>query len=72
MDHSFNINVAKKLGIASAVILNNLYWWIDKNRATAVIQEDVPKETKEKQIANLKKYFPKVAEFILAFYGGGV
>lgn len=33
MDHSFNINVAKKLGIASAVILNNLYWWIDKNRA---------------------------------------
>lgn len=40
--------------------------------STAVIQEDVPKETKEKQIANLKKYFPKVAEFILAFYGGGV
>lgn len=31
--HRFNINVAKKLGIASAVILNNLYWWIDKNRA---------------------------------------
>lgn len=33
MDHSFNIEVAKKLGIAPAVILNNLYWWIEKNRA---------------------------------------
>lgn len=33
MDHTFNIAVAKKLGIAPAVILNNLYWWIDKNRA---------------------------------------
>ena len=33
MDHSFNIEVAKRIGIAPAVILNNLYWWIDKNRA---------------------------------------
>ena len=33
MDHSFNIEVAKKLGIAPAVILNNLYWWIEKNEA---------------------------------------
>lgn len=33
MDHSFNIDVAKKIGIAPAVILNNLYWWIEKNKA---------------------------------------
>lgn len=33
MDHNFNIAVAKELGIAPAVILNNLYWWIEKNRA---------------------------------------
>lgn len=33
MDHNFNIEVAKRLGIAPAVILNNLYWWIEKNRA---------------------------------------
>ena len=31
MDHSFNIEVAKDTGIAGAVILNNLYWWVDKN-----------------------------------------
>lgn len=33
MEHSFNIEVAKKLGLAPAVILNNLYWWIEKNKA---------------------------------------
>lgn len=33
MDHSFNITVAKELGIAPAVILNNIYWWVEKNRA---------------------------------------
>ena len=33
MDHSFNIEVAKELGIAPAVILNNMYWWIEKNKA---------------------------------------
>ena len=33
MEHSFNIEVAKKLGIAPAVILNNLYFWIEKNKA---------------------------------------
>lgn len=32
MDHSFNIAVAKELGIAPAVILNALYWWVEKNR----------------------------------------
>ena len=33
MDHSFNIEVAKELGIAPAVILNNMDWWIEKNKA---------------------------------------
>ena len=31
MDHSFNIEVAKDVGIACAVLLNNIYWWVDKN-----------------------------------------
>lgn len=35
MDHNFNIEVAKKVGIAPAVILNNLYWWIQKNEANS-------------------------------------
>ena len=33
MEHSFNIEVAKKLGVAPAIILNNLYFWIEKNKA---------------------------------------
>lgn len=39
--------------------------------ATAIIQEDVPKVKKAEEISKLKKYFPKVAEFVTAFYGGG-
>lgn len=33
MNHSFNIEIAKKLGIAPAVIFNNLRYWIEKNKA---------------------------------------
>ena len=33
MIHSFDTIVAKKVGINSAVILNNLYYWIEKNKA---------------------------------------
>ena len=40
--------------------------------STAVLQEDVSKEKKEAEVAKLIKYFPKVAEFIKAFFGGGV
>jgi len=40
--------------------------------ATAVIQESVAKEKKAEEIAKLRKYFPKVLEFVTAFYGGGV
>lgn len=38
---------------------------------TAIIQEDVPDAVKAEQLANLRKYFPKVEEFIKAFYAGG-
>lgn len=31
MDHSFNIEIAKSVGVAGAVLLNNIYWWVDKN-----------------------------------------
>ena len=33
MNHSFDINVAKKYGVHAAVILNNLEHWIAKNKA---------------------------------------
>lgn len=38
---------------------------------TAIVQENVSKATKEEEMAKLKKYFPKVAEFIELFYKGG-
>ena len=33
MNHSFNIEVAKKYGIVPAILLENLYWWVEKNTA---------------------------------------
>ena len=33
MEHSFNIYIAEKYGIPSAVLLKNIYFWIEKNRA---------------------------------------
>lgn len=33
MEHSFDIDVAKKYGIQAAILLKNLYFWIEKNRA---------------------------------------
>lgn len=33
MEHHFDIEVAKKYGIEEAIILNSLYYWIEKNKA---------------------------------------
>ena len=33
MQHSFNVNIAKLYGIAPAVILGNMEFWIEQNRA---------------------------------------
>lgn len=33
MEHSFDIDIAKKYGIEAAIILKNLYFWTEKNRA---------------------------------------
>ena len=33
MEHSFDIEIAKKYGIPTAIILKHLYFWIEKNRA---------------------------------------
>lgn len=36
MEHSFNVWVAKRYGVNSAILLNNLNFWIAKNRANGV------------------------------------
>lgn len=33
MEHSFDVEIAKKYGINAAVLLKNIYFWIEKNRA---------------------------------------
>ena len=33
MQHSFDIDIAKEYGILEAILLNNLHFWIEKNRA---------------------------------------
>ena len=33
MEHSFNISIATKYGVNSAILLNNIYFWIEKNKA---------------------------------------
>ena len=33
MQHSFDIDVAEKYGLTEAILLNNLQFWIEKNRA---------------------------------------
>lgn len=33
MNHSFDVNVAKKCGINPAIVFQHLYFWIEKNRA---------------------------------------
>ena len=40
MNHSFNIEHAKKYGVNSAIILNNMIFWIAKNRANGKNQHD--------------------------------
>lgn len=33
MQHSFDVDIAKEYGILEAVLLNNLWFWIEKNKA---------------------------------------
>jgi hypothetical protein len=33
MNHSFNVEIAKQFGVNSAIILNHLFFWIEKNKA---------------------------------------
>lgn len=33
MQHSFDVDIAKKYGIIEAILLNNMWFWIEKNKA---------------------------------------
>ena len=36
MQHSFDIEIAKEYGVLEAILLNNLWFWVEKNRANNV------------------------------------
>lgn len=36
MQHSFDIDIAKEYGVLEAILLNNLWFWIEKNRANGI------------------------------------
>ena len=36
MQHSFDIDIAKEFGILEAILLNNIQFWIEKNRANEI------------------------------------
>ncbi len=36
MQHSFDVDIAKEYGILEAILLNNIWFWIEKNRANNV------------------------------------
>jgi hypothetical protein len=36
MQHSFDVDIAKEYGMLEAILLNNLWFWIEKNRANNV------------------------------------
>lgn len=41
MEHKFNVEVAQKYGIEEAILLENIFWWCEKNRANnAHIHDD--------------------------------
>ena len=36
MQHSFDVDIAKEYGILEAILLNNIWYWIEKNKANEV------------------------------------
>lgn len=40
MEHSFNVEIAKKVGVNAAVLLNNIHFWVEKNKANDVNKHD--------------------------------
>ena len=36
MQHSFDIDIAKEYGILEAILLNNMQFWIEKNKANGI------------------------------------
>lgn len=61
MQHSFHIEIAKEYGILEAIIINNLFFWIEKNKANNVNYYDGMYWTYN-SIKALNELFPYASE----------
>lgn len=61
MQHNFDTDIAQKYGVLEAILLNNIYFWIEKNRANNVNYYDDNYWTYN-SIKALSKLFPYVSE----------
>ena len=61
MQHSFNIEIAKEYGLLEAIIINNLFFWIEKNKANNVNYYDGTYWTYN-SIKALNELFPYASE----------
>lgn len=61
MQHSFNVEIAKKYGILEAIIINNLFFWIEKNKANNASYYDGTYWTYN-SIKALNELFPYASE----------
>lgn len=61
MEHSFDVDVAVKYGVNAAILLQNLYWWIQKNRANKLHYHDGTYWTYNSREA-YTKLFPYLSE----------
>lgn len=63
MEHSFNVQIAQKYGVDAAIVINNLIFWIVKNRANGKhlhIDPAGPDEEKKTWTYNTRLAFEKL------------
>ena len=61
MQHSFDVDIAKEYGLKEAILLNHLYFWIEKNKANEVHYYDGTYWTYN-SVKAFNKLFPYLSE----------
>lgn len=61
MQHSFDVEIAKEYGLKGAILLNNLWFWIEKNKANEVHYYDGTYWTYN-SVKAFNKLFPYLSE----------
>jgi len=61
MQHSFDVEIAKEYGLKEAILLNHLYFWVEKNKANEVHYYDGTYWTYN-SVKAFNKLFPYLSE----------